>query len=133
MSIIKGFKKYDLYENLALSYFHLNNDTKNAERIYTLGLSNFPGAVEFYFRRAQCREQLTLYKEALHDFDAVIRIDSLLRCEFINSAFYERGAMKFLLGDKTGAEHDRKQAQKFTDYELRTYEDYCQKFKQNFL
>ena len=128
-SIIKGYKNYDIFEKLALIYILLDNDQKNAERIYTIGLANFPNDIEFYFRRGQCREVLKQFRESLADFDKTITLDTLFKYIYISRAFYERGAMKFLLGDNAGAENDWKNAQRITDYELRTYTDYCRKFK----
>lgn len=124
-SIKKGFKQRDVFDKLTWSYRFLNDDNENMERIYSLALSNFPKDIEFYFRRGACRKELKEHKAALKDFDQAILIDKKRQYEYINDVFYERGAMKYILGDTINANKDRILAQRMTDYDLRTYEDYC--------
>jgi hypothetical protein len=69
------------------------------------------------------------YKPALDDFDKAILLDTAKRYEYINETIYERGAMRYILGDTINAFKDWQLAQKLTDHELRTYDDYCQLWK----
>lgn len=124
-SIEKGFKERDVFDRLTWSYQLLSSDNENAERIYSLGLIAFQNDIEFYFRRGGCRKELKKHKEAFEDFDRAILLDTIRKYEYLNSAFYERGAMSFILGDTINAEKDREIAQNMTDHELRTYQDYC--------
>ena len=128
-SIDKGFKERDVFDKLTWSYLLLNRDNENAERIYSLGLQAFPNDIEFYFRRGGCRKELKKHKEAFDDFNQAILLDTTRKYEYINNAFYERGAMRYILGDTINADKDREIAKSITDHELRTYQDYCQLWK----
>ncbi len=128
-SIDKGFKERDVFDKLTWSYLLLNRDNENAERIYSMGLQSFPDDIEFYFRRGGCRKELKKYKEAFDDFNQAILLDTTRKYEYINNAFYERGAMRYILGDTINADKDREIAKSITDHELRTYQDYCRLWK----
>lgn len=128
-SIDKGFKERDVFDKLTWSYLLLNCDNENAERIYSMGLQSFPDDIEFYFRRGGCRKELKKYKEAFDDFNQAILLDTTRKYEYINNAFYERGAMRYILGDTINADKDREIAKSITDHELRTYQDYCRLWK----
>ncbi len=128
-SIEKGFMERDVFDKLTWSYLRLNGDKQNAERVFSLGLQTFPNDIEFYFRRGGCRKELKKHKEAFDDFNQAILLDKTRKYEYINNAFYERGAMRYILGDTTNAEKDREIAKNITDHELRTYHDYCQLWK----
>jgi tetratricopeptide (TPR) repeat protein len=128
-SIDKGFKERDVFDKLTWSYLLLNSDNQNAERVYSLGLQTFPNDIEFYFRRGGCRKELKKHKQALDDFNQAILLDTTRKYEYINNAFYDRGAMRYILGDTINADKDREIAKSITDHELRTYQDYCQLWK----
>ena len=128
-SIDKGFKERDVFDKLTLSYLLLKRDNENAERIYSMGLQSFPDDIEFYFRRGGCRKELKKHKEAFDDFNQAILLDTARKYEYINDAFYERGAMRYILGDTIIADKDREIAKSITDHELRTYQDYCRLWK----
>jgi tetratricopeptide (TPR) repeat protein len=128
-SIEKGFQGRDVFEKLSRSYILLNGDYQNAERVYTLGLQTFPNDIAFYFKRGICRKELRQHKLAFDDFNHVIILDTTRKYEYLNDAFYERGAMRYILGDTVNANKDREFAKSITDHELRTYQDYCQLWK----
>ncbi|MBU2062131.1 MAG: hypothetical protein KKH44_09835, partial [Bacteroidetes bacterium] len=128
-SIDKGFKERDVFDKLAWSYLLLNQDNENAERVYSLGLQTFPNDIVFYFRRGGCRKELKKHKQAFEDFNQAILLDKTRKFENINNAFYERGAMRYILGDTINADKDREIAKSITDDELRTYQDYCRLWK----
>ncbi|RKD16578.1 hypothetical protein BCY91_17180 [Pelobium manganitolerans] len=128
-SIKKGFKERDVFDKLTWSYRILNQDNKNMERVYSLALKNFPNDIEFYFRRGDSRKELQKYKLALEDYNKAILLDKERKYEYINSAFYERGAIKYILGDTVNANKDRDIAKSITDHKLRTYKDYCKLWK----
>jgi len=127
---IKGsYTDRDVFDKLTWSYHLLNHDIKNSERVYTIGLKYYPKDIEFYSRRGDDRKELKKYKAALDDFDKAILLDTAKRYEYINETIYERGAMRYILGDTINAFKDWQLAQKLTDHELRTYDDYCQLWK----
>lgn len=128
-SIAKGYKERDVFDILTRSYLLLNDDNQNAERIYSLGLQTFPSHIEFYFRRGVCRKKLKKHQQAFEDFNQAILLDTARKYIFINNAFYERGAMRHILGDTINASKDREIAQSLTKHELRTYPDYCELWK----
>jgi len=128
-SIEMGYHQRDVFDNLTWCYWYLNQDNTNMERVYSLGLKSFPNDVEFYYRRGNCRERLNKYKEAFEDFNKAILLDTTRKYEYISDAFYERGAMRYILGDKVNANNDREIAQKSTKDELKTYKVYCQRWK----
>lgn len=128
-SIRKEFRDRDVFDKLTWSYRRLNQDNKNMERIYSLALKAFPDDIEFYLRRGNARKEQKKHKLALEDYSKVILLDKERKYEYTNSAFYERGAMKYILGDTVNANKDREIAKSITDHELRTYQDYCQLWK----
>lgn len=128
-SIEKGFNERDVFEMLAQSYHFLNQDLENEERVYSLGLEAHPGDFEFHYYRGECRKELKNQKGAFEDFDDVIALDTARNGEYVSDAFYERGAMRYILGDTINANKDREVAQSLADYELRTYSDYCRLWK----
>ena len=128
-AIKKGYTNRDVFDRLTWSYHLLNHDIKNSERIYTIGLKYFPRDIEFYFRRGDDRKELKKFQTAFDDFDKAILLDTAKHYEYINDAIYQRGAMRYILGDTVTAFKDWQAAQKITDHELRTYDDYCQLWK----
>jgi tetratricopeptide (TPR) repeat protein len=128
-SIQKGYKDRDVFDKLALSYNFLNQDLVNEERVYSLGLLAHPKDIKFYYRRGDCRKELKKHKAAFEDYNEVVVLDTAKESEYLSSALYERGAMRYILGDTTNANRDREIAQSITDHELRIYSDYCQLWK----
>ncbi len=128
-SIKKGFGERDVFDRLATSYILLSDDNESAERIYSLGLKALPSDIEFFFDRGNCRKKLKDHQGAFFDFNQAISLDTTKTYEYRYSAYYERGAMRYILGDTVNATKDRVIAQKMTDYDLRTYHDYCQLWK----
>jgi tetratricopeptide (TPR) repeat protein len=128
-SIQKGYKDRDLFDKLALSYNFLNQDLANEERVYSLGLLAHPTDIEFYYRRGDCRRELRKHKDAFEDYNNAVVLDTAGISEYFSSALYQRGAMKYILGDTLNANRDREIAQSITDHELRTYSDYCKLWK----
>jgi tetratricopeptide (TPR) repeat protein len=128
-AIEKGYKKREVFDKLTWSYRLLNQDNENMERVYSLALEHYPNDVEFYFRRGDCRKELKKHKQAFDDFNKAIQLDTTRNYEYINDAFYERGAMRFILGDTVNADKDREIAKSMTEFDLRTYQDYCKLWK----
>ncbi len=128
-SIQKGHRERDLFDKLALSYNFLNQDLVNEERVYSLGLLAHPKDIEFYYRRGDCRKELRKHRDAFLDYNTAVVLDTARMSEYFSSALYQRGAMRYILGDTANANRDRDIAQTITDHELRTYPDYCQLWK----
>ena len=128
-SIKKGYADREVFDRLTWSYHLLNHDIKNSERVYTIGLKYLPTDIEFYFRRGNDRKELKKFQAAFDDFDKAILLDTVRHYEYISDAIYQRGAMRFILGDTVNSFKDWQAAQKITDHELRTYDDYCQLWK----
>lgn len=128
-SIKKGLEERDVFDKLATSYILLNNDRESAERIYSLGLKKHPNDIEFYFYRGNCRKELKEYHGAFSDFNQAISLDKKEEYVYRNSTYYERGAMRYILGDTVNAFEDRAIAQKMTDHALRAYSDYLRLWK----
>lgn len=124
-SIRKGYKDRDLFEKLALSYNFLNQDLANEERVYSLGLLAHPKDIEFYYRRGDCRKELRKHRDAFEDYNKAVVLDTARMSEYFSSALYQRGAMRYILGDTVNAEMDKQIAQSITDHDLRDYSDYC--------
>jgi tetratricopeptide (TPR) repeat protein len=124
--IKKSYTDRDVFDKLTWSYHLLNDDNENSERVYSIGLKYYPKDIEFYFRRGDDRKELKKYKAALDDFDKAIVLDTAKQYEYINDAIYQRGAMRYILGHTINAFKDWQAAQKITNHELRTYDDYCQ-------
>jgi tetratricopeptide (TPR) repeat protein len=120
-AISSGFTQRDIYERLSGCYWKLGDKVK-VEYIYSLGIKQYPNDVDFYFYRGQCRKELKDAQGAFEDYDEVIRLN--LNYKYISEAYYDRGAMRYVLGDTLGAEADRLQTQKLVGSEWRTYEDY---------
>ncbi len=121
-AVNKKLKNRDLYDKLADCYSVLG-DKINYERIYTVGLDYFPNDAEFHYYRASNRKEMKNFNGALLDYDQAVSLDKNFK--YRSNAMYERGAMRFILGDTTHAYMDLTMAQKITSYELRTYPDYC--------
>ena len=121
-----GSTRRDAFDKLSSCYQLLGKPDK-AEQTYTKALEYFPKDVEFYFCRGEIRKDLRDFKGALGDYNQTILLGN--NSEYAESAFYGRGAMKYLLGDIMGANKDRTKAQKLAGYEFRTYADYCQLFQ----
>nr|WP_315193767.1 hypothetical protein [uncultured Flavobacterium sp.] len=129
MAIKKGNKERELFDELASSYYMLNGDNYNAERIYDKGIINYPNDAEFYFCRANCKKEQKKFKSAFLDYEKCIDLAKSKKVDFIKEAIYNRGAMSYMLGDFLSAEKDWKLAQMKTNYKLRTYQDYSQLWK----
>jgi tetratricopeptide (TPR) repeat protein len=121
-SIDRGYSNRDIYSRLSHCYWILN-DKINAEKVYTLGIEQYPKDVEFHFYRGECRKYLKNFQGAFIDYDSVIKLNPKL--EYIKDAYYDRGAMSYLLGDTVSANRDRSQVKKLAGFDWRTYEDYC--------
>jgi tetratricopeptide (TPR) repeat protein len=128
-AVKNGYADRDVFDKLTWSYHLLNHDIKNSERVYTIGLKYYPKDIEFYFRRGDDRKELKKFKPAFDDFDQAILLDTAKHYEYISDAFYQRGAMRYILEDTINAFKDWQIAQKMTNHELRTYDDYCQLWK----
>lgn len=128
-AILKGVTNREVFDELAASYSILNRDNSNSERVYTKGIENYPNDAEFYFRRGNCRRDLGKFESALSDYEKCINLPQNKDTNFIKEAIYQKGAMRYMLGDFENAKKDWKSAQLKTDYELRDYEDYCKLFK----
>lgn len=49
--------------------------------------------------------------------------------KYYYESVYERGCMKYIIGDKKSSQIDFDTAQKHIDYSLRTYDDYMNVYK----
>jgi tetratricopeptide (TPR) repeat protein len=125
-ALYNGFRNKDLYEHLAHCYGILQ-DKVNAEKTYTLGIEQYPKDVEFHFYRGAYRKELKDFRGAFIDYDSVIKLNP--KSEYIKNAYFDRGAMSYLLGDTVSAKFDRLQVKKLAGYDWRTYEDYCKRFQ----
>jgi tetratricopeptide (TPR) repeat protein len=117
-----GCIKKDAYEILAQCY-HNQGDKINEEKAYSLGLAQYEKEAMFYFYRGNIRKELKKFEDALSDYSRVITFDSSK--SYLKDAIYYRGAMSYILGDLKSANSDMADAQRITEYELRTYYDYC--------
>jgi len=118
----KGYVNRDMYARLSHCYWILR-DTLNTERVYTLGIEQYPKDAEFHFYRGDCRKYLKNFRGAFMDYDSVIKLNP--KSEYIKDAYYSRGAMSYLLGDTVSANRDRFQVKKLAGFDWRTYKDYC--------
>jgi tetratricopeptide (TPR) repeat protein len=128
-AIDKGITKRAVFNNLVTSYLFFNRDYRKAKRTLNKAIEIYPNDAEFYFDRGNCEKELKNYKEAFLDYDKCVKLVGTQKTDYIKAAIYERGAMRYLLGDYANAAKDLKLAQSKTDYELRTYDDYCRLFK----
>lgn len=122
LAIDKGLKEREIFYKTFWCYHDLNDYSK-AETILTEALEIYPTDIEFLYWRGQKRKEQKKYQLALEDFDSVIQLDSV-SYELIYSAYYDRGAMKYLLGDSVEANKDWVSASKRTSDKLRYYHDY---------
>lgn len=104
------------------SYLVLTNHKSDRIRILGLGIKYYPGNADYYLRRGGCKMDEKLFTEALPDFDSVI---SKGHKDFLYNAYYDRGALKYLLGDTISAQQDWMIAQKKSPHQMRLYSDYC--------
>ena len=121
-AIGSGYKKRDVYEYLTNCYWILGNKVM-ADSVYSLAIIQYPNDVIFYFYQGGCRKELKNIRGALRDFDEVIKLDNTYKN--IANAYYDRGAMRYVLGDTIGAKADRLQVKKLVGEDWGTYEDYC--------
>jgi tetratricopeptide (TPR) repeat protein len=132
IAMIKGYKGREIFINTYWCYHEIDFGHpcyRSIETVLTKGLKYYPHDIEFYYRRANARLGLRKFKDALSDYDNAILYDKTRKYEYINDAFYNRGAIKYMLGNSTGAKYDFVNAQKITTYELRVYQDYCKQWK----
>ncbi|HAS45777.1 MAG TPA: hypothetical protein DCS93_35175 [Microscillaceae bacterium] len=125
-AIRKGVAERKVFDILSTCYL-LSGKNKDAERVFTLALKHYPRDAEFYFYRGNARKKLSNFKSAYKDYDKLISLDRNFK--YIKDVYYDRGAMAHMLGDINEANKDWHKAQKLANYELRSYEDYCQSLK----
>jgi tetratricopeptide (TPR) repeat protein len=121
-AIGNGFTQRNVYEPLAHCYWVVNKK-QDAERVYGLGIKQYPKDTGFYFYRATCRRVLQDFQGAFEDYDKVVKLDSNYE-----HGYYYRGAARYILGDTVNAKSDRLKAEKLTKEELREYNDYVRVF-----
>ncbi len=127
-AIDKGYLEKDVFDRLTRCYAVLE-DHVSAERANTKAISQFPKNAEFYYSRADHRKQLKRYRDALEDYTSAIELNPSY--EYISDAYFDKGAMEYLLGDTVLANKDRISAIKIKgdpNY-FRTYADYCRLWK----
>lgn len=125
LALSKGYHSRDVFQNLYWCYAY-SHDEAAVERALSRGLACYPTDQEFWCRRAAARLEQAHFKLALQDFNKALSL--LANYQDLSTAFYERGAAKYMLGQKPAAEEDRTRAQTLSGDSLRTYEDYCQLF-----
>ena len=109
-AIDKGYKEREVFDKLASCYRHSNGDVKNAEIIYSRALTYYPDDYEFYIQRGDCRKSLKKYEDALKDYEKATSIKNAKFRDNYSNVIYDRGAIKYILGDTINAEADRKLA-----------------------
>lgn len=125
LALNKGYRSRDVFQNLYWCYKY-SYDGPAVERTLSQGLARYPTDQEFWCRRATARLEQEDFKLALQDFNKGLSLPA--KYQGLSEAFYERGAAKYMLGQKPAAEEDRTRAQNLSGDSLRTYEDYCQRF-----
>jgi hypothetical protein len=130
IAMFKGYKERTIFINTYWCYKSLGNHWYSSiETVLTKGLQYYPKDIEFYFRRANARAELKEFNRALSDYDMVISLDKGREYEYITEAFYERGAVRYILYDQNGAKKDFIMSQEMSSYEFREYQDYCKKWE----
>ena len=132
VAMIKGYKERSIFTNAYWCYHDYDFSHpwyRSIESVLTKGLKYYPQDIEFYFRRANARTELKEFQNALLDYDMAILLDKTRQYEYINEAFYNRGAVRYMIGDQTGARNDFIKGQKMSGYTFREYHDYCKKWK----
>lgn len=125
-AIEKGYRDRNVYVKLYWAYTHIHSDS-TIEEMLTDALEAYPNDVEFLFRRANSRLSQHKFHLAIEDYSRVISTGSDF--EYLYSAYYDRGAAKFMLGKREEAEKDIEMAQQLAPHQLRTYEDYSNLYK----
>ncbi|SFG90181.1 tetratricopeptide repeat protein [Pontibacter chinhatensis] len=125
-AIKKGYSGRNVYVKLYWAYTHIHSDS-TIEETLTDALEAYPNDVEFLFRRANSRLSQHKYELAIEDYSKVINTGPDF--QYLYSAYYDRGAAKFILGKRVAAEKDREKAQQLAPHQLRTYEDYSNLYK----
>jgi tetratricopeptide (TPR) repeat protein len=127
LAIDKGYKDKEIYSNAYWCYAMLNENAKS-EDVLSQGIELYPSEIEFYFRRGEMRKEMKKHQLALDDFNSAVQLDSG-KYEYLYSVHYDRGAMKYILGDSLGSMKDWHSASKIAPHELRSYSDYCRLWK----
>ena len=125
LALDKGYCSRDVFQNLYWCYANSHNASA-MEAALSRGLTRYPTDQEFWCRRADVRLKRRDFTSALADYNNGLRLPT--KYAYLSDAFYERGAAKYMLGQKQEAETDRTHAQMLSGDSLRTYEDYCQLF-----
>ena len=125
LAIGKGYNSRAVFANLYWCYLKMY-DGPPVDTALSRGLAHYPADQEFWCRRADARLERGEFESVLEDFNRGLRLPATY--EHLSSAFYGRGAAKYMLGQKQEAEKDRTRAQRLSGDSLRTYEDYCKLF-----
>jgi tetratricopeptide (TPR) repeat protein len=125
LALGKGYRSREVFQNLYWCYAY-SHDGPAVEMALSQGLALYPTDQEFWCRRAAARLEQEHFELALQDFNTGLSLPT--NYQYLSEAFYERGAAKYMLGQKPAAEEDRTRAQTLSGDSLRTYEDYCQLF-----
>ena len=125
LALDKGYRSRDVFQNLYWCYAY-SHDGPAVEAALSRGLSRYPADQEFWCRRADARLKRKDFALALADFNHGLRLPA--KYAYLSETFYDRGAAKYMLGQKQEAEKDRTRAQTLSGDSLRTYEDYCKLF-----
>ncbi|PRY05344.1 tetratricopeptide repeat protein [Pontibacter ummariensis] len=126
-AIEKGYRDRNVYVKLYWANIHIHSSDSTIEEMLTDALEAYPNDSEFLFRRADSRLSQHKYELAIEDYSEVIKNGPDF--QYLHSAYYNRGAAKFILGKREEAEKDREMAQQLAPHQLRTYEDYSNLYK----
>ena len=126
----RGYNERDLYVRLHESYQQLGDRNKE-EEVLTKALELFPKDKEFLLYRGLSRLQQKKYPLAQTDFNQIITIDTTSKdtSEYLDDAFYNKGAITYKQGDTTKAAIDFKIAQGLTTDTLKKYDVYLKTLK----
>ncbi|HWA34916.1 MAG TPA: hypothetical protein VG737_12330 [Cyclobacteriaceae bacterium] len=123
LSVDKGLNDRTVFRDLFICYDMSQHDDK-AEITLDKAIEFYSADFEFRYLRGEKRKELKKHRLAFEDFNTALTIDST-KNEKVYSAYYNRGAMKYILGDSLTAMQDWKTASKIAGRELRDYSDYC--------
>jgi tetratricopeptide (TPR) repeat protein len=122
LSVDKGLNDRMVFHDLYVCYDMSHHDDK-AEITLDKAIEFYSDDFEFRYLRGEKRKELKKHRLALEDFNAALTIDSTEN-EQVYSAYYNRGAMTYILGDSLTAMKDWRTACKIAGRELRDYSDY---------
>lgn len=123
LSVDRGENDRVVFYDLFVCYDMSHHDDK-AEITLDKAIEFYPDDFEFHYLRGEKRKELKKHRLAFEDFNTALTLDSTEN-EQVYSAYYNRGAMTFILGDSLTAMKDWKTASKMVGRELRDYSDYC--------